>query len=355
MRTRTPLAALAATLAALALGAPTAGAAEATRIDYAVTIEGTADYNRADVDAEASAQHDETIDFRTAIPRLSFIGNAAEDSTGALGTASVRRGSFTMTGPSGIFLHCSSHTLLDTTGGGLDATFAPDKTVFATRVLDAFKIQVGGCPNGLGPWEYTFGSGADPVGVGIFDGTFSVPHSRIGEAEMTFPLKGEVTGSSCPNHHFNTALCSLTWEATVTFKRTGEGVVDDEIVPVPIEPKPAEPAPRHEPAPPAEHDDLIVPIVAKASLAPSLARASVPFTCEAACRGTLIATARGKAKPLARATFSAAASRAARVTVRFDRADKRAIRRARGVRLTLTATAVKGGAPDRRSLVLRLR
>ena len=38
------------------------------RIDHAVTIEGTADYNRADADAEASAQHDETIDSRATEP-----------------------------------------------------------------------------------------------------------------------------------------------------------------------------------------------------------------------------------------------------------------------------------------------
>lgn len=326
-----------------ALAAPSASGAASRTVDYQVVIAGTADYNRADADEEASAQHDETVDFRTTIPRLTFHGRVADDSSGALGTATVRRGSYLITGAGGQ-VRCSSHTVQDVSAGGLDATFAEDRTVFATRVIDAVTIAVGGCDlAGMGTWQLPLGSGGDEVGVGVFDGSFTVPHGRIGEASMTFPLRGEVTGSSCPMHHAKTALCSLTWDATVTFTRTGEGEEDDDVPLVPIGPGPA-------PQSNAEND-LLFPLVAKAKLDGNLSRASLPLTCATACRGTLTATAGGRA--LATMRFAIGAGRTGRPAVRFDRADRRAIRRAGKVRLTLKASG--GGATVRRTVMLRAR
>jgi hypothetical protein len=330
-----PLAAAAAVLAVTA-----APAMADQRIDYAMTVEGTLDYNRADVDGDASLQHDETLDFRTHVPKLSFFGDAVQATAPALGTATLRRSAFTMSGESGSF-SCAQHTLTDVTGGGYEAAYQADRSVFSIRVIDAFTIRVGGCPANLGPWDYAFTSGGVPAGAGIFDGTIMLPHTRIGEASMTFPLTGAVTGAECPNAHFNTALCSLTWDATVTFTRTGEGEIDPEVDPVPLEPVPAPP-----PAP--EEDDLLVPLVAQAKLAGSLASASVPFTCAAACEGTLTAKARGTR--LARKAFGAEQGEA-RVKLRFDRADRRAIRRAGKVKLTLAATIA--GEAVKRIIVLR--
>lgn len=324
-----------------------------TTTDYAVTIAGTASYNRADVDEEASAQHDLDVSFRTEIPRLTFHGDAAEDSRDARTTAAVTRGSYVITGPSAQ-LRCTSHELGDVTGGGLDATRGAEGTTFATRVIGAVAVDVSGCHEVMRPWQFSMGSGGDPVGVGIFDVSFVLPHSQIGAGLLEFPLQGEVTGSSCPFHHAKTALCSLTWEATVRFVKTGTGTESDEVEPVPI--TPPEPAPTPEPTPVTpQEDDLLVPLVpirARASLSRDLLRASLPLACAAACRGTVTATVAGRTLTLA--AFRAAAGRTTVTRLRFDAADRRAIRRAGGrVRLTVRATA--GDRTVRTAMTLRRR
>jgi hypothetical protein len=357
---RSPLAL--ALLGGLALSA-SAPAATMPTTDYAVTIEGTASYNRADVDGDVSAQHDIDVAFRTEIPKLTFHGDAAEDSRGALGTGSLTRGSYVITGESGQ-LRCATHTLDSADGGGLDATRGATATTFATRVAGPMAISVGDCgpmPN----WSLVLGATDDPVGVGMFDGTFTFPHSLIGQGSLSFPLQGEVTGSSCPFHHFNTALCSLTWQATVRFTRTGTGSVEgeDDLV-VPLGPAPA-PAPAPPPAAaPAPADaapgplttpvapagrNLVKPVLAKASLARNLSRASLPLACAATCRGTVTATV-GKRR-LARTSFRASAGHTATARLRFDAADRRAIRRAGFVRLVVRATA--GGRTARATTTLR--
>lgn len=322
------------------LAVPSTGEGAIRTVDYRVVIDGTADYNRADADEEASAQHDETVDFRTTIPKLTFHGRVADDSSGALGTATVRRGSYLITGASGQ-VRCASHEIAGVTAGGLDATFAEDRTVFAARVIDSFTVAVGGCDlAGMGTWQLPFTSGGAEVGIGAFDGSFTVPHGRIGEAAMTFPLHGEVTGASCPMHHAKTVLCSLSWDATVTFTRTGEGEEGDDAPEVPIVPGQVRPDPE---------DDLLVPLAAKAKLAGNLSRASLPLACATACRGTLSAKAGGRT--VATQRFALRAGRRATPTVRFDRADRRAIRRAGKVRLTLKVSG--GGETVRRTVTLR--
>jgi len=346
------------------------GSAQATTYtttDYAVTIAGTASYNRADVDDEASAQHDLDVSFRSEIPRLTFHGDAAEDSRDARTTAAVTRGSYVITGPSAQ-LRCTSHELGDVTGGGLDATRGAEGTTFATRVLGAVTVDVSGCHEVMRPWQFFMGSGSDPVGVGIFDGSFVLPHSQIGAGLLEFPLQGEVTGSSCPFHHAKTALCSLTWEATVRFVKTGTGTGpgDDEDLHVPLDPAPA-PTPAPVPQPPvstpvspppppaAQDDDLLVPlkpVEARAQLADDLSRASLPLACATACHGTVTATAGGRT--LARVPFRAASGRTAVARLRFDAADRRAIRRAGG-RVRLAVRARAGGRTVRTSTTLRRR
>ena len=283
---------LCASLTALTLLVPaaTAGAAIQT-YDYAVTIAGTADYNRADIDGDVSAQHDISVAFKTTIPSFRFVGDAAEDSRGALGSASITRAMYRITGEGGS-IACPDHTLGDVSGGGLDVSHGGDHFTFATRVIDAFQVSAT-CGSAVPPWTMDFGSDGQEVGIGIFDGAFSMPYSMLGQGEMIFPLKGEVTGTSCPFHHDKTVLCSLTWDAAVTFKRIGEETIEDP----PIDEVPLV-------------DDLLVPIVAKAKLAPNAKSAVLPVRCVAACSGTLVAKSAGET--LGRKTFAAAAGRTAR-------------------------------------------
>ncbi len=237
------------------------------RIDYAMTVDGTIDYNRADDDGGATAQHDERIDFHTHVPKLSFFGEYLEATAPALGTATLVHGSYTVQGDTGGY-GCGDHSLRDVTGGGYESVTQAGRSVISIRTVDSFTVSVGGCPGGLGNWDYPFTSGGMPVGTGIFDGVVMLPHDRIGDGSMTFPLSGAVSGGECPNAHFNTALCSLTWDATVTFTRTGEEEMDGEFEPVPITPGPT--------PPPAadEEDDLLVPSV-RAGQAGEVARRRV--------------------------------------------------------------------------------
>ncbi|HEX8205879.1 MAG TPA: hypothetical protein VF587_07465 [Solirubrobacteraceae bacterium] len=343
------------TLLALAALAAPASADTYRTIDYAVTIDGTANYNRADVDEGTTAQHDVALEFQTKVPSMRFVDDVAEDSKGALGTAAVTHGHYVITGETGTQVHCGSHTVGDTTGGGFDATWSQDATTFATRVLDSVKVDVG-CGGQMPDWSLQMGSGGQPVGVGIFDGSFTLPHSRIGEATMTFPLSGEVTGAECPFNHFNTALCSLTWDAVVTFVRIGEGEIDtEEDLLVPIVPPDPGAAPTPPPADPGQPvvpgDDLLVPISAKPRLADNLSSAGLPFQCADACKGTLTATAKGKT--LAKAPVKAVAGKTVTAKVRFDKRDRKAIRRAKAVKLTLKVKG--GGRTMRRSVTLRAR
>jgi hypothetical protein len=346
------------TLALGALAAPAAAsAAPIQTYDYAVTIQGSLDYNRADVDGEASAQHDLALDSKTTIPQLRFVNDSVEDSRGAQGTATVRRGSYTITGPSAS-LRCTGHTLNGVTGGGLDATHGAGKITFAARVIDAFDVQVHDCGSVMAPWTFAVGSDGAEVGVGIFDGAFTMPTSRIGEGSMTFPLKGAVTGSSCPFNHHNTVLCSLTWDATVTFKRIGEDTfvlpdppAEDELV-VPLVPQPPAKDDLVVPIVPEQPKaDLLEPLARQASLARNLRSAALPLVCAQACKGTVTATAKGRT--LAKRAFQAAAGRTATPRLRFDAADRRAIRRAKAVQLRVAATV--GGRPVRKTVTLRAR
>ena len=347
-------------LTLFALGALATPAAAQTykTTDYAVTIEGTADYNRADTDDDTTAQHDLALKFKTEIPSLRFVGDTAEDSRNATGTASVTHGSYVITGGTGTQVRCNSHSVGASNGGALDATSLGEATTFATRVLDPVMVNVSGCEASMPGWGFKMGSGDHPVGVGIFDGAFTMPHSRIGEASMTFPLSGEVTGNECPFFHFNTALCSLTWDAVVTFTRIGEGEInlEDEDLLVPLVPSPPPPPPVDPDDdllvpinPPA--DDLLVPLSAKPRMARNLSSASLPFRCEEACKGTL--TAKAKGKTLATAAVKGAAGKVATAVVKFDRGDRKAIRRAKSVRLTLDVRS--GARTTRRTATVRAR
>ncbi len=86
-------------------------------------------------------------------------------------------------------------------------------------------------------------------------------------------------------------------------------------------------------------------------MARNLSSASLPFQCAEVCKGTLTAKARGKA--LATTAVKGAAGKATTAVVRFDRRDRRAIARAKAVRLTLKVQG--GGRTVRRAVTVRAR
>ncbi len=375
MSSRTRSGALAAALTALALAAPAAaGAAPVVRYDYAVTIAGHADWNRAGVDGEATEHSDEEFTFLTRVPRMAFLDSVAEDSSGALGSARLVRSNFRIDGGS-TSQGCTTGTVKDATAGGWDAHWSATETRFSVRALEGVVITTGGCNGVLTPFDVPITSGGAAVGSGPFDAEFTVPHREIGDATITRTIRGERTGAACPNRWFNTTICSLTWEATVTFTRIGEDTVaDEDVVPVPIVPAPGTPPQPTGPGsvpitpPPADvpgvvvDDPLLVPLVADATLARSAASASLTVGCAEACSGTLVATAvRGRAgarpaaaaRALARTRFRVAAGVRRTVTVRFGAAARRAVRRAGAVRLTLTVAA-PGRPAARRAVTVRI-
>jgi hypothetical protein len=115
------------------------------------------------------------------------------------------------------------------------------------------------------------------------------------------------------------------------------------------------------PDPPGPLDDLVIPMPRKrAKLSAGAKQAKLSLTCPVACSGTATAYAvkRGAGaaagRPLARVRFKGAARRTTTVVLRFRPSARRAIRRARGVRIQLRVSPRAGGKPVRRTVVLRL-
>ena len=69
------------------LAVPAKGNAAIRTVDDKVVVDGAADYNRADADAEASTQHDERASTSAPRSRSRRPRAVADDSTGALDRA----------------------------------------------------------------------------------------------------------------------------------------------------------------------------------------------------------------------------------------------------------------------------
>ena len=146
--------------------------------------------------------------------------------------------------------------------------------------------------------------------------------------------------------------CSLDWSGKLTFEFAGyldkvedPAPVDEDDIPMPPAPKPAEPD---------DLDDIVIPLPGTAKLGKGGKSASVQLECAAGCAGTVKAfPARGaKASaaartPLATKRFTAPAGKRVTVRLRFRGKARRAVRRAGAVRLVATA----GG--DRHVVVAR--
>ena len=135
--------------------------------------------------------------------------------------------------------------------------------------------------------------------------------------------------------------CTFDWSGKLTFEFVGyldkvdQGPIDEDDIPLPPGPKPADPG---------DLDDIFIPIPPKAKVGKGGKSASLKLECAAACSGTVKAfPARGaKAsatarKPLATKRFTAPAGKPVTVTLRFRGKARRAVRRAGTVRLVATA------------------
>ena len=165
---------------------------------------------------------------------------------------------------------------------------------------------------------------------------------------------------------FATTSCLLDWKATVTFVRTAQREVgpggggqsqggapprEDCLIPMPQpDPDCADP-----------EEDLIPMPPKRGKLSRNAKQAKLTLTCRVACAGSATAYpsrhgagAAAARRPLARTRFIGSAGRPTTVVLRFRPKARRAIRRARAVRVELRVAPQTGGTTVRRTVVVRL-
>ena len=370
----------------LAFALPVPATAHAvTMTEYDVTIEGQASYARLDVWpspplGQFEQRTDATFKWKTRVPSVTFIGKQVGATSDAMTLltdvdAKLHATIPTPDGPqTGLCTGDSGAASPGWLGAGIIPTPDPATESLDVRVLGAAWFHLPTCSGAFAPGPQAFGiegTGSE-IPFGPFDEPFSMPHEAIGMGKIIQLLQSSATGIRCPGYSDGTVSCALNWKATVTFVRTaqrelgpGGGDPSDGLDESDI-PLPPQPAPGLDesdiPDPPSPLDDLVIPMPPKrAKLSAGAERAKLSLTCSVACAGTATAYAAkigaGSAaagRPLARVRFKGAARRATTVVVRFGPAARRAIRRARGVRIQLRVSPRAGGKPVRRTVVLRL-
>jgi hypothetical protein len=378
---------LLATAAAFALCAPAAHAM--TQTDYKVTVEGSGTYARFDSAPGPLGNwtQDDKAQFtwKSEFPTVTFLDNQVMTAASPTLTAAVQKGSSTMTvptpeGPKSGACTGTTWSGLPTPGIIQGSTEKPEGATsegIFLKVMEGGTIYLNSCSGLLKGGSTAIGLGSPGTGrAHPYDQFFEMPHEAIGMGKIIQLLSKDVSGVNCPGYAEYTESCSLKWKATVTFTRTFTATIGDPVV----QPAPAsEQAPATPPAPPAEpiDDDLIVPLPPKQEepgplddlfiplpsggrLDPSAASASLRVLCPAGCTGTAVATplSRGAraaaARPLARARFTAKPGVKTTIRLRFGARARRAIRRAGGIQVALTARH-SGAAAQRRTIALRVR
>jgi hypothetical protein len=356
-----PLSTCVLALALLVLGTSTARAVTIT--EYAVTVEGEATYARADAYPAPYGQYEQrakaAFKWATRFPSVTFIDKHVGISSTASSTASaVDAETYTsVPTPKGPLTRTCTGSLLAGPpaagwfGAGVIPT--PNSESLDIRVLGGIGFILPACTGTLGggPDAFTIGSGGQEIPFGPFDKGFDMPHEAIGMGKIIQLLESHVTGNRCPGHGDNTASCALDWKATVTFVRIaqhgggGGPDIDDDLIPMP----------------PSGDDDLIPMPPKRAKLSRNGKQAKLTLTCRVACAGsaTAYAARRGAhgsavARPLARTRFTGTAGRPTAIVLRFRPKARRAIRRARALRIELRVSPQAGGATTRRTVVLRL-
>jgi hypothetical protein len=364
---------LAGLAAALACAAPAA----ADIRTFKVTAEGSGTYERRDDSRSPTLGlgHEESVSagfsWRVVFPRVAF-----DSMGGLLGSMAPPEGTIRGGGEADFMGHGMSGDQPVKTPGFCSAT---DQTVQARsgslsaittgpsggdvgahlifRPFDeiAFPAQCTGAlaniPR-LSVWD-----GSDPADA--FDTAFFLPKEATDQGKIIQLVEQTpAQKAACALAQPWTQSCTLSWSGTLTFDLVDVLKVDpnlavDELL-LPLEPQPTQPAQRG--------GRMQVP--RRASLAPNGSKASVQVTCPAGCSGTVRAyaagaTARSAAageraargarvstgrsagrRALAARRFSAKPGRSVKVTLRFRGTARRAVRRAGGVRLVVTAGGV---------------
>ena len=360
----------------LMLGAGTAHAVTVT--EYAVTVDGEATYARTDITPAPNGQYEEResarFKWKTHFPSVTFtgkqLGATSVPTTTATTLDAERYLSFpTPQGP--LVGACSGRLLAGPPGGGgLRASPfpKPDPKVESldVRVLGGIGFMLPTCFGAIsGPESFAVDGSAEPIPSGPFDHSFDLPHEAIGMGKIIQLLDAKVTDDHCPSRGQSTASCVLSWKATVTFLRSAQR-----------EPRPGGggqppaggsppdhcgiPMPQPDPAC-VDPDPELIPMPPKrGTLSRNAKQATVTLTCRVACAGSargypMKRGARSSAlRPLARTRFAAAAGRPTSVVLRFRPQARRAIRRARAVRIELRISPQAGGSTVRRTVVARL-
>jgi hypothetical protein len=362
-------------LAALAGTLACAAPAYADIRTFRVTAEGSGTYERRDDSRHPTLGlgHEETVtaDFswRVVFPRVTF-----DSMGGLLGSVAPPQGTIRGGGEADFMNHGTSGGQPVRTPGFCSAT---DETVPArSGSLSAIESRPSGGDVGAHlifrpfdeiafPAECTGAlaniprvsvwNGSEPADA--FDTAFFLPKEATDQGKIIQLLEQTpAQKAACALREPWTKSCTLDWSGTLTFDLVDVLKVTPDLDPgdlfVPVEPKPARQRPRG--------SRMRVP--RRASVAPDGSKASVKVDCPAGCSGTVRAFAAGSrsaaaghpaerthsagrgrsaaTRPLAARHFSAKPGRPVKVTLRFRGAARRAVRRAGGVRLVVTAGGV---------------
>lgn len=339
LRTLLPIAA---TLAVCAAAAPATQAADVDRDrlthEYSATIKTDVDYNIARSGTnhlgQWSMQMDDEFTVNTEVPRIRFAGGLPSANNPAYSTATATRGHLLMVpAGSGSPVTCTGNDVRDLAGGAVMGVISTDVRQFKIRVLDGITRRLGQCSGVIPEFLMRYDMLGAPIGEGYFDTTISFPGARLGSDHAQL-MHGEVSGPKCPGYDEDTTICTLTWDAEITFHHVSSvqeptpPPMTPEELPVPGVPTP--PAPRPVPKTKAF-------TVQAAKLDAAAGTVTVPVRCASACSGvatasipTAKAAAKGKRKPSALATtrFRAAAGRTAKVVLRIPKGKRAAVRKA---------------------------
>jgi hypothetical protein len=327
-----------------------------------VTVEGEGTYAYDKTSPDDHVARSAQFTWRTEYPIVVFEGDTphtqSAENADAVTTATLVSGDSTRTTPHDA-AHCVPHGISAVNPGRfLPPSGIPDPNpTIGLRLLGGVFPDFEGCPDQAATQFAITGTLVNEVHS--FDAWFSIPREAIGMGRIIQLLDGELTGNRCPGNQWGGADCTLSYDATVTFDEFSDTEEPDD----PPKPAPAAPTPPAAPATPAAPVPAAAPappVPARASspkLSRSAASAAVRVTCPAGCSGTVTATLprgrRASASSLGSTRFRVAAGATRRVAVRFSPAERRRIRRARGV--TLRVRTVSQGTTRVQTLRLRLR
>lgn len=395
----------AATLAVLALSA---GAASAAAVTYDVTIDATVAYDHAKHSESHSGSRDYELDtsthlggtLRATLPGVRFVDGQVEESGGATVEEAFTGRSLSVEEDSWV-----GTTRLECLADGKPSPYGrasivpagfPGSGHLAVRLTDRLEVT-GQCDDGRSP-GYTIanldGDVDDPTG-GPFDAVFDLPSDALGKGLIAQLTEGAVEGRYCPGFEEGLSVsCKLSWSATISFVRSD---LTDTVDPLKQPPPPATGTndtlgqnaadviarelerQRREREQQQRADDAKVDAVSKAvkdyldreRIADTIRKvlnpgasgssANVDLSCPGACTGSVTVKA-GKTTlstaPL-RALGRSSAAKAkgtygVRAKLRFDRADRRAAKRAGKVTLTF-AVRVGTGKVQRAATTVKLK